>query len=108
MSLKIMNNIKMLYFYRMIVSEGTDINKTSSWREYDICHYWYFLNKGFKFQPNVCNWCHNLFMMFMTLSDIAVFNIKGSDYRCFITGISKSDFIKLLQNVALTGKIGAL
>ena len=55
MSLKIMNNIKMLYFYRMIVSEGTDINKISSSREYDICHYWYFLNKGFKFQPNVCN-----------------------------------------------------
>ena len=47
-------------------------------------------------------------MMFMTLNDIAVFNIKGSDYRCFITEISKSDSIKLLQNVALTGKIGAL
>ena len=50
-----MNNIKMLYFYRMNVSGGTDINKTSSSKEYDICHYWCFLNKGFKFQPNVCN-----------------------------------------------------
>ena len=32
------------------VSEGTDVNKTSASKECGICHYWYFLNKGFKFQ----------------------------------------------------------
>ena len=47
-------------------------------------------------------------MMFMALSNIAVLNIKGSDYRCFITGIRKSDSIKLLQIVDLTGKSGTL
>ena len=25
----------------------------------------FFLNKGSKFQPNVCNGCHHSFMMFM-------------------------------------------
>ena len=35
-----------------------------------ICHYWYHLDKGFKFQPNVCNECHDLLMMSMNLSDI--------------------------------------
>ena len=25
-----------------------------------ICHYLYFLNKGFKFQANVSNGCHEL------------------------------------------------
>ena len=30
-----------------------------------------FLNKGFKFQPNVCNRCLDLLMMSMNLSDIA-------------------------------------
>ena len=44
-----MNNIKMLCFDRIYVSEGTDVNKTSRSKECDICHYWYFLNKGFKF-----------------------------------------------------------
>ena len=24
-------------------------------KECDICHYWYFLNKRFSFQPYVCN-----------------------------------------------------
>ena len=50
-----MNNMKMLYYDRTEVSEAIDVNKTSTSKEGDICHYWYFLNKGFKFQPNVCD-----------------------------------------------------
>ena len=42
-----MNNIKMLYFDRIDVSEEIDVNKISKSKECDICHYWYFLNKGF-------------------------------------------------------------
>ena len=42
MSIKITNNIKMLYYNRINVSEGIDINKTSASKECDICHYWYF------------------------------------------------------------------
>ena len=53
----------MLYYYRIEVSEGIDVNKTSESTECDVCHNWYFLNKGFKFQPNVCNGCHDLLMM---------------------------------------------
>ena len=41
----------MLYYARIDVSEGIDVNKTSKSKECDICHYWYFLNKGFKFHP---------------------------------------------------------
>ena len=35
----------MLYFDRIGVSEGTDVNITSALKECDICHYWYFLKK---------------------------------------------------------------
>ena len=45
-----MNNIKILYYDRIDISEGIDINKISALKECDICHYWYFLNKGFQFQ----------------------------------------------------------
>ena len=54
--------------------------KESTSKECDICHYWYFLNYSFKFQSNVCNRCHDLLMMSMNLSNIAILNIKGSDY----------------------------
>ena len=83
----------MLYFDRIYISEGIDINKTSVSKECDICHCCYFLNKGFKFQLVVCNGCHNLLMMSMSLSDIAILNIKGADYCCVISGISKSEAI---------------
>ena len=39
----------MLYFDRIDVSDGSDVNKTSESKECDICHCWYFLDKGFKF-----------------------------------------------------------
>ena len=72
-----MNNVKMLYFDRIDVSEGIDVNKTSASKEYDICDYWYFLSKCFKFQSYVCNRCHDLLMLCMNLSDNAILNIKG-------------------------------
>ena len=65
-----------LYFDRFNVSEGTNVNKTSALKEYVICHCWYFLNKGFKCQPNVSNGQHELLMMSVNLSDIAILNIK--------------------------------
>ena len=47
--------IKILYYDRIDVFEGTDVNKTCASKDCDICHYWSFLNYSFKFQPNVCN-----------------------------------------------------
>ena len=42
--------------------------------------------------------------MCMNLSDIAILNIKGADYRCIISGISKSKAITLMQNIDFTEK----
>ena len=86
----------MLPFDRIDVSEGTDINKASELKECDICHYWYFLNYSFKFQPNVCNKCHDLLMMPTNLSNMAILNIKGVDYRSIVNGISKGQAINLM------------
>ena len=98
----------MLYFNRVHVSEGTDVNKSKKSKVCDICHYLYFLRKGFKFQPYVCNRCHDLLMMSINLSNISILKIKSADYCCIITGISKSATIKLLQNIYLDEKRGKL
>ena len=94
----------MIYFDRIDICEGTDVNKTSASKECDICYYWYFLNYSFKLQPNVCNRSHDLFMMSMNLSDIAILSIKGSDCRCIISLISKIEAINLMQNPDLNKK----
>ena len=40
----------------------------------------------------------------MNLSDIAILNIKGYDYWCINSLITKIEGINLMQNVDLTGK----
>ena len=110
----VVNKNKNKYYYNIFLEKGSynvigiDVNKTSASKESDICHYWHFLNYSFKFRTNVCNRCHDLVMMSMNLSDIAVLNIKVSDYCCIISLISKNDAINLLQNAALTEKSGRL
>ena len=94
----------MLYYDRIDVSEGIYVNKTSASKEFDICHYWYFLNYSFKFQPNACNICPDLLMISVNLSDIAILNIKGSDYRYIISLISKNKAINIMQNADLAEK----
>ena len=47
-------------------------------------------------------------MMSINLSDIAISNIKGSDYRCIISLISKNKAIQLTQNTDLTEITGTL
>ena len=83
----------MLYFDRIYVSEGNELIKQIQ-----------VLNLSFKFQPNVCNRCHDLLMMSMNRSDIAILNIKGSDYRSHISLISKNEAINLMQNPDMTEK----
>ena len=58
-------NIKMLYYYRIGVSEGIDVNKTRASKECDVSHFWYFLNCSF----------NDLLMMSVNLSDFAILNI---------------------------------
>ena len=42
------------------LSEVIDVNKTSLWKECMLCDYWYFKDVGFKFEPHVCNKCHDI------------------------------------------------
>ena len=98
----------MLYYDRIEVSEEIDVNKISALKDCGVCHYWYFLNYSFTFQPNVRNNCHDLLMMSVNLTDIAISNIKGSDYRCITSLISKNEAANLIQNTDLTEKSGTL
>ena len=46
--------------------------------------------------------------MSVNLCDIAIFNIKGSDYRCSISLIRKNETVNLIPNADLTEKSGTL
>ena len=72
----------MLQYEKCDVSEGIDVNKTILSKECMLCHYWYFTDVGFRFEPHVCNKCHNFLITAYELKNIAILNIKGFDFRC--------------------------
>ena len=74
----------MLQYDRINISEGVNINKTNASEEWDICHYWYFLHNGFKYEPYVCNGCRSLMQKAMNFNNIAIVSVKGSDYRIHV------------------------
>ena len=98
----------MLEYDRIYISEGTDINKTNSSKKCDICHYWYFLDKNFKYEPYLCNGCHDPIQKAMNFNDVAIVSIKGNDYRIHFWYISKDDTINLMNNSDLNEKTGLL
>ena len=70
----------MLEYDRTDISEGFNI-KTNASKECDICHYWYFLDKNFNYEPYLCDGCHDLMQKAMNFNDVAIVSLKGNDYR---------------------------
>ena len=86
----------MLYFNRFDVFKEIDVNKTSEAKESYIYNYWYFSDKGFKFEHHVCNGCHDVLMITMNLSNIAILNIHGVDCMLLSCHVRVSEWIHTL------------
>ena len=69
-----------------------------------LCHYWYFKDVGFKFEPHVCNKCHDVLMTAYELKIVAILTVKGVDYRCILWGISKNEAANVLNYSVLEEK----
>ena len=98
----------MLEYDRIDFSEIIDINKTKASKGCDICHYGYFLNKSFNYEPYLSNGCHDLMQKAMNFNDVTIASIKGNDYRIHFWYISKYDAISIVNNSNLNEKAGLL
>ena len=85
-------------------SEGIDFNKEENSVKCMIYNYYYFKDIGFKYQPYVCNECHDFSMGVINLSDFFVLSIKGIDYRVYSSGINKKEAVNILNNADLSDK----
>ena len=43
--------VKVLHYIKIKVSKKIDVNKSSKSKECIICHYWCFLDIGYKYEP---------------------------------------------------------
>ena len=100
--------IKILEYDRIDISEGIDTDKTSASKECSICHYWYFLDKNFNYDPYLCNGCHDLMKKAMSFKNVAIVSAKVDDYRIHFYYISRNDAITLVTDSNLNDKNGVL
>ena len=99
----------MLEYDRIDISEGIDVNTSNDKsKECDVCRYWYLLDKSFRYQPHLCNGCHDLMQKVMSFNDAAIVSIKSSDYRIHFWYMSKDDAINIMHNSNLIDKKGTL
>ena len=67
-----------------------------------------FLDRGFKYEPYICNVCHNLTRKTMNFNDAATVSVKGSDYKTHFWYIRENDAINIMKNYNLNEKGGLL
>ena len=91
-----MYELWMLEHDRIPISEGNDASKKC-----DICPYWYFKDIGFKYEPYLCNGCHDLMQEAISFNDVASVYVKRSVYRIHFWYMSKDDAISRMNNFNL-------
>ena len=74
----------MLQYQRIDVSERIDVNKARASKQCELFHHWFFKDVGFKFEPHVCNKCHDVLTMGYGLKNIAIFSTDGASFRCIL------------------------
>ena len=73
----------MLFYDRISESEGIDANHNGlgTSKECNICHFYFFKDRNFLYQPLVCNGCRNTSLRAISLTDIKIIPVKGKTYR---------------------------
>ena len=98
----------MLEYDRIDIFEGIYINKTSASKKCDICHYRFFKDIDFRYEPYLCNDCHDLMQKAMSFNNVAIVYVKGSAYRIHFWYMSKDDAINIMNGFNLVDKRGVL
>ena len=97
----------MLEYDRIDVSEGIDTNETNSLRDCIIFHYRFFLMINFRFQPKVCNGCHNMTpQKSMNFNNVTIVTICKINYRILFWLMTKSKAVGRMKNADLSEKRG--
>ena len=96
--------MKMLECDRIDISEGIDVNKTNLSEKCELCYYWLFKDIGFKYEPYLCNGCHDLMQKGMSFNNVAVVYVKGNAHRIRFWYMSKDDAINTMNGSNLADK----
>ena len=66
----------MLKYDKIDITEGIDLDKTNKSRECMFCHYWYYLNKNFRYRQFACDGFYNIVQRSADFRNIAIIHFK--------------------------------
>ena len=99
----------MLEYDRIDISEGIDIKKCKETsKEYNLCKFYYFLDKNLNYGPYLCDGCYNMFMQAVSIKNLGIINHNGNHYRVNFALMSKKDAYNLIKNAVIMSKKGTL
>ena len=97
--------VLMLEYDRIDISERIDVNKTNASKSVMFVITGILLDKGYKYEPYLCNGCHDLTQKTMNFNDVAMVSVKESDYRVYFWYRSKDNAINIMNNSNLNKKV---
>ena len=71
-----------------------------------FCHYWYFLNKNFKYGPYLCDGCYDILQRSTDFKNITIVHVKKNIYRVYFPYMNKHKAKKLMNKLNLIDKMG--
>ena len=60
--------------------------------------YYYFLNKTFNYQRNLCNRCHKISIKAISMQNISIVYHGGNAYRVNYMFMNRNDAFNLIKN----------
>ena len=89
----------MLFYNRILEPEGIDANRTGldTSKECNICHFYFFKDRDFLYQPRVCNGCHDASLRAVSLTDFKIISVKGYDSYRVIGNLLHNESYHLLE-----------
>ena len=99
----------MLFYDRISEGEGTDANRTGldTSKECNICHFYFFTDRNFLYQPHVCNGCHYASLSTISLTDFKTISVKDNTYRV-VSNLPYNEIYHLIESSSLNNKFGFL
>ena len=98
----------MLKYHRINISEGIDIKKCKETsKECNLCKFYYFLDKNFKYGPYLCDGCY-MSLKAVSVKNLAIINHNGNHYHVNFMSMSKKDAYNLIKNAVIMGEKGTL
>ena len=94
----------MLEYDRINISEGIDVDKTNRSKECMFCHYWYFLNKNFKYGPYLCDGSYDIVQKSRDFKNITIVYVRKNAYWVYFPYMNKHKAKKLMNKFDLINK----